>query len=356
MLTRDAPRTEATPREPSVRGCGAGGRSRGAREGGGTTRRCRRHGQGGSCKLPGPGLHVGRARDLEDVLGDVAQVFDGRRRAAGHPDDSGCGEDLRIGEVTDPLDLDGRRAGDLAQPGQLLGIGARSAAHDHHEVDVLGRLHRVLLATDRDRTDRVDDLELVGTPDHERGELLELPGRLGRLADERHPLLARDGRLPFLFLVHDDRIRREAEHADDLGVLGGTEQDDRVALLDELRQLAVLLDDPGAGAVDDLEAARVGPIHDVRAHAVGPDDDRRSVVDIVEGLDRLDTQILQVADDALVVDDLAEGMRRLAGGRGLLGLVDRFSYAITEPGALRDPDFLNDSHVSIIARGPVQPP
>ena len=77
-----------------------------------------------------------------------------------------------------------------------------------------------------------------------------------RLADERHPLLARDGRLPLLFLVDDDGVGREAEQADDLGVLGRAEQDDRVALLDELAQLALLLDDPGAGAVDDLEAAR----------------------------------------------------------------------------------------------------
>ena len=42
---------------------------------------------------------------------------------------------------------------------------------------------------------------------------------------------------------------------DDLGVLGGPEQDDRVALLDETGQLAMLLDHPGAGPVDDLEAA-----------------------------------------------------------------------------------------------------
>ena len=271
------------------------------------------------------------------------------------PDDVRRREDLGVGQVTDPFDLDRGRPGDLAQAGQLLGVGAGATADDHHEVDVLRRLHRVLLPTDRDGTDRVDDLELVGAPDHERGELLELPGRLGRLADERHPLLAWDGCLPFLFLVHDDRVRREAEHPDHLGVLGGPEEHDRVALLDELGQLAVLLDDPGAGAVDDLETARFGTLHDVRAHAVGPDDDRRAVVDVVEGLDRLDAEILQVADDALVVDDLAEGMRRLAGGRGLLGLVDRFSYAITEPGALRDPDFLNDSHVSIIARGTLRP-
>ena len=43
-------------------------------------------------------------------------------------------------------------------------------------------------------------------------------------------------------------------------------------------------------------------------------------------------------DDALVVDDLAEGMRRLAGGRGLLGLVDRLADAVAEAGALGDAD------------------
>ena len=61
--------------------------------------------------------------------------------------------------------------------------------------------------------------------------------------------------LPLVLFVDDDRVRREAEHPDDLGVVRRAEQDDRVALVDEPRQLLVLLDDPGAGAVDDLEAA-----------------------------------------------------------------------------------------------------
>ena len=69
---------------------------------------------------------------------------------------------------------------------------------------------------------------------------------------------------------------------DDLGVLGRAEQDDRVALLDELGQLAVLLDDPGAGAVDDLEPALLGAFHDIRPDAVRADDDGRAVVDVVE--------------------------------------------------------------------------
>ena len=73
-------------------------------------------------------------------------------------------------------------------------------------------------------------------------------------------------------------------------MLGRAEEHDRVALLDELGELALLLDDPGAGAVDDLEAARLGALHDVRADAVGADDDRRAVVDVVERVDGLDAQ------------------------------------------------------------------
>ena len=45
--------------------------------------------------------------------------------------------------------------------------------------------------------------------------------------------LRRGMRRPVLLLVHDDRVGREAEQADDLGVLGRAEQDDRVALVDE---------------------------------------------------------------------------------------------------------------------------
>ena len=52
--------------------------------------------------------------------------------------------------------------------------------------------------------------------------------------DQGHPLLARDLLLPLVLFVDDDRVGREAEHADDLGVVRGAEQDDRVALVDEL--------------------------------------------------------------------------------------------------------------------------
>ena len=89
--------------------------------------------------------------------------------------------------------------------------------------------------------------------------------------------------------------------------------------------------------------------------AVGADDDGRAVIDVVERFDGLDAEVLEVADDALVVDDLAEGVRRLAGGRRLLRLVDRLANAVAEAGALRDADFLDRSHGPIIARGPVEP-
>ena len=159
-----------------------------------------------------------------------------------------------------------------------------ATADDDHQLDLAGQLERVLLAPDRDRADRVEDLELVRAADHERGELLELPRRLGRLGDQRHPLAARDP-VPVRLLVDDDRVGREAEQADDLGVLRRAEEDDRVALLDELLELALLLDDPGAGAVDDLEAAGLGALHDLGLDAVGADDDRGAVVDVVERLD-----------------------------------------------------------------------
>ena len=58
-------------------------------------------------------------------------------------------------------------------------------------------------------SDQVADLDgqPLGKPgDHERGELLELPGWLGTLADERHALGPRDA-LPLVLLVHEDGVR-----------------------------------------------------------------------------------------------------------------------------------------------------
>ena len=141
-----------------------------------------------------------------------------------------------VGQVAGALDLDRRRAGDLAQPGQLLGVRAGAAADDDHQVDLARPVHRVLLAPDRDRADGVDDLQLVARAGHERGELLELPRRLRALARSAPSASCAGSPLPVLFLVDHDRVGREAEQADDLGVLGRAEEHDRVALLDELRR------------------------------------------------------------------------------------------------------------------------
>ena len=85
-------------------------------------------------------------------------------------------------------------------------------------------------------------------------------------------------------------------------------------------------------------------------------DHGRAVVDVVERVDGLDAEGLQVLDHALVVDDLAEGVRLLARRAGLLGHVDRLADAVAEARALRDSD-LGDrpavrSHIgSSIPRG-----
>ena len=189
--------------------------------------------------------------------------------------------------------------------------------------------------------------------DHQRREPLELPRRLGRLADEREALAARHGGVPLLLLVDDDRVRREAEQADDLGVVGRAEEDDGVALVDELHQLTLFGDDPRARAVDDLEAALFGALEHVRPDSVGPDDDSGAVVDIIERVDGLDAEVTKLAYDAIVVDHLAQRVRGLAGRGRLLGLVDRLANAIAEARAVGDADLLDGSHASIIARGPV---
>ncbi len=299
---------------------------------------------------------LGRAGHLEDPLGDVAQVLDRRRGAARDADDP-------------------RRS--RTAPGRS-GRGRSRSGSPSVPAISHSRVSSLVLALDRPPTTTIRStspaassvscwrrivtgqtvLTILSSWARETMKAASCSNFQGGWVDcemSAIRLRARDGRLPLLLLVDDDRVGREAEQPDDLGVLGRAEQDDRVAVLDELDQLALLLDDPRAGAVDDLETALLGAFHDVRPDAVGADDDGRAVVDVVERFDGLDAEVLEVADDALVVDDLAEGMRRLAGGRRLLRLVDRLANAVAEAGALRDADFLDRSHGPIIARGSRDP-
>ena len=86
------------------------------------------------------------------------------------------------------------------------------------------------------------------------------------------------------------------------------------------------------------------------------DHDRCAVIDVVERIDGLDAEPLEIGDDALVVDDLPERVRRLAGRGRLLGHVDGLAHAIAETRPLGDPDLFDGSHVdSIIPWGPVCP-
>ena len=296
----------------------------------------------------------GRAGQRQDALGNVTQVLDGRARAAGDTHDTGSLEGRGVGKVGDALDLDRSRAHDLAQPGQFLGVRAAPTADHDHEIHALRGLEGVLLPADRHRADGIDDLELVAPADHVGGEFLELPGRLRALADEGHLLASRDA-IPVGLFVHDDGVRGETEQPDHFRVLGRPEQDDGVALVDELGELALLLDHPCARAIDDLEAAGLGTLHHLGSDAVCPDHDGGPMIDIVERLDGPDTQRFEVGDDPFVVDDLTERVRRLARCGRFLGLVDRLAHAIAEARALRDVDLGDGAHLGFsIARDPAR--
>ena len=99
----------------------------------------------------------------------------------------------------------------------------------------VGEVHRVLLAPDRDRADGVDDLELVARLTMNAASFSNFQGGCVLWLISAMRLRARDA-VPVLFLVDDDRVGREAEQADDLGMVGRAEQHDRVALVDELRR------------------------------------------------------------------------------------------------------------------------
>ena len=151
-------------------------------------------------------LDRGRARELADPSRDRLEVLDGRRGAARDAHHPVPGEDAGVGQLCGTLHLDRGLARDAHEPRQLAGVGRVAAAHHDHHVHLVGQLDGVLLAPDGHGAHGVDDLELMGTADHEGRELLELPGRLGALADERHALGPRDA-LPLLFLVHEDGVR-----------------------------------------------------------------------------------------------------------------------------------------------------
>ena len=63
----------------------------------------------------------------------------------------------------------------------------------------------------------------------------------------------------------DHGVRREPEKPDNFGCLGAPSTYHGVAIFDQLLQLRPVLDDPGTGAVDDLQAMLLGSPHSVGA-------------------------------------------------------------------------------------------
>ena len=158
--------------------------------------------------------------------------------------------------------------------------------------------------------------------------------------------LRRGMRLPLLLLVDHDGVRGEAQQADRLGVVGRAEQDDGVAVLDEPLHLLLLLEHPGAGAVDDLQAAPLRLGHRLRRDAVGADHDGRARLHLAERLDGVDALRVELGDDAGVVHDLAQRMGPFALGGGQLGVVDRLAHAVAEARALGDEDLFHACHLT----------
>ena len=125
----------------------------------------------------------------------------------------------------------------------------------------------------------------------------------------------------------------------DLGMVLVADDADRVAGLGQLAGGLLRLEDPGAGGVDHLELALLGPqlLHLGGGHAMGADD-QGAALDLVGQVGGADAAIGEVGLDARVVDQLAECRHFLALLAGVLGLVDRQAHAIAEAGALGDAD------------------
>ena len=168
----------------------------------------------------GLGARLGRAGHLEDALGDVAQVLDRGRGAAGDADDAARPR-RRAGSV---------RSWTLSI--WIAGVPAISHSRVSSLVLALERPPTTTIRSTSPAASRVSCWRRIVTGQTvltilsswaretmNAASFSNFQGGWVDWRDERHPLAARDGRLPLLLLVDDDRVGREAEQADDLGVL-----------------------------------------------------------------------------------------------------------------------------------------
>ena len=93
----------------------------------------------------------------------------------------------------------------------------------------------------------------------------------------------------------------------------------------------MLLDNPGTGAVDDLEALRLGADMTSGVTPWARITTAAPLIDIVERVDRLNALRLELRDHAFVVNDLPEGVCRFALCGGETRIVGSLAHSVEKP-------------------------
>ena len=120
-----------------------------------------------------------------------------------------------------------------APHGQLLGVAAVLATDHDHGVDLLRQDHGIGLAGEGHRADGVHHAQVMGAPQAERGELLELEREDGRLAEDAKLLGVRHALPGRSVHVVDDHVALAGVGANPLhlGMVLVADDADRVARL-----------------------------------------------------------------------------------------------------------------------------
>src|SRR5207237_438457 len=279
-----------------------------------------------SADLLTPGNRSGG--QLLSPLLDLEKRVHGRRAAADQADASLAAHPLWP-KLVGVLDVIRVAALHLRQIHELARVRRVLPADDDDCVHLLGELARGGLTLHGDRTDGVEDLGLLRDLGDMRDQVLERPGWLRRLRDDAGLLHARE-LLPLFLRFDDGGFGREAEQANDLGMLGRAEDDHAVALVGQLLRKTLRPEHEGARRIDALEALRLDLRAHLRGYAVRADDDD-AFLRFGRILDDFHAESAKPLADLRVVDDLTEVVHGAAGfGRGF-GQLDGFLDPETEP-------------------------
>ena len=245
-----------------------------------------------------------------------------------------------IGQPLRRFNLHGARAADFTETRELLRVGASCAADNDHELHLLGSGDGVLLASNRDRANCVDDLQLVAARNKEGRQALKLPWWLGGLGNQGHALATRNGG-PVLLFVDEDGVGGKPKQPNNLRVIRGAEENDLVPLLYQPRKFTMLLRHPGAGAVDYFEPTLCCTTENLRGHPMRANHDGGPRSDLIKVVNILNTAGAEVGDQPLVVYDMPQGVGLFSRGAGDLGFINGLTDAIADAGALRDDNVLD---------------